>query len=277
VLRSFAVAILVFCSLWGGCVELGVIDDGTSVSVGTAAGGYLRNGRKLPESGDGFLTRDVWRERDNRYGTDELIALVEGVARRMHSHVPGVNLVVADLSGAGGGEKRAFHHSHQSGRDADLLYYMRDADGKPFEPDAMHVFDARGRAVDGSGLTVDVPRTWLLVKEIIDAPEAPVQWIFMYEPLAARLLAHAAAIHESPALIAKARATLKQPGDSAKHDDHMHVRVYCSIEDKRYGCADFGPMELETAREAELAAAAAKLGPLDTHDIGRRCRRLVGR
>ena len=65
-----------------------------------------------------------------------------------------------------------FHRSHQSGRDADLLYYMRDADGKPFEPDAMHVFDRTAVAKDGSGHHVDVPRTWLLVKELLTAPEA---------------------------------------------------------------------------------------------------------
>ena len=37
----------------------------------------------------------------------------------------------ADLSSRGGGERYAFHRSHQSGRDADLLYYLRDAGGQP--------------------------------------------------------------------------------------------------------------------------------------------------
>jgi penicillin-insensitive murein endopeptidase len=242
---------LVLAVVLAGCAELGVVSDGTSISVGKPSHGYLIDGVRLPDHGEGFTTREVWRARDNRYGTDELIDLVVGVARRMRRQVPDLQLVIGDLSGRGGGERYAFHRSHQSGRDADLLYYLRDASGQPFEPDAMHVFDAAGRARDGSGLTVDVPRTWLLVKELITAPEAPVQWIFIYEPLARRLLDHAARIGEPEALVARARKTLRQPGDSARHDDHMHVRVYCAAADRAYGCVDIGPMELLAEREAE--------------------------
>lgn len=242
---------LVVVALLAGCAELGVIGDGTSISVGRPSGGYLVDGVRLPDRGDGFVTREVWRQRDNRYGTDELVDLVTAVARRMRSRVRDVQLVVADLSCKGGGERRAFHRSHQTGRDVDLLYYLRDAAGKPFEPDAMHTLDPEGRATDGSGLALDVPRTWLLVKELVTAPEAPVQWVFMYEPLARRLLDHAAKLGEPEEVIARARKTLKQPGDSARHDDHLHVRVYCSAADRALGCVDIGPMELLAERAAE--------------------------
>lgn len=255
-------ALAVVSLVISGCAELGVVGDGTSVSVGTASRGFLIDGVRLPDHGDGYLTRDVWRQRDNRFGTDELVDLVTSVARRMRGQTPGVKLVVADLSGKGGGERVAFHRSHQTGRDVDLLYYLRDARGAPFEADAMHVFDALGRAVDGSGLTVDVPRTWLLVKEIVTAPEATVQWIFLYEPLSRRLIEHATRIGEPEAVIARARKTLKQPGDSARHDDHMHVRVYCSTADRAYGCRDLGPMELLAEREAEPAPVTALVAAL---------------
>jgi penicillin-insensitive murein endopeptidase len=237
-----------------GCAELGAISDGTSVSVGKASGGYLLDGARLPDHGVGFVTREVWQQRGNRYGTDELIDLITGVARRMKTQVKDVQLVIADLSARNGGGSYSFHRSHQSGRDADIVYYMRDADGKSFEADAMHEFDAGLHARDGTGLTVDVPRTWQLVKELITAPEAPVQFIFMYEPIALRVLEHAKKRGEPEALIARARKTLRQPGDSARHDDHMHVRVYCSAADKLYGCEDYGPMELLAEREAERAA-----------------------
>jgi penicillin-insensitive murein endopeptidase len=242
---------LAFAVWLAGCAELGVVSDGTSISVGKPSRGYLIGGAKLPDHGEGFTTRDVWRARDNRYGTDELIDLVVGVARRMHRQVPDIAIVVADLSGKGGGERHAFHRSHQSGRDADLLYYMRDAAGQPIEPDAMHVFDPRARARDGSGITVDVPRTWLLVKDLVTASEAAVQWIFMYEPIARRLIEHAEQIGEPEAIIARARRALKQPGDSARHDDHLHVRVYCSAADRAYGCVDLGPMEMLAERQAD--------------------------
>ncbi len=243
--------------LLAGCVELGLVTDGTSVSVGKPSNGYLVDAKRLPDSGEGFTTQAVWRTRGNRYGTDELLDLITGVGRRMAVQVTDVKLVVADLSSKDGGAARAWHRSHQSGRDADLVYYMRGSDGQPFEANAMRVFDATGRAKDGSGITVDIPRTWLLVKNLVTAPEARVQWVFMFEPIAAKLLEHAAKIGESEALIARARQTLKQPGDSARHDDHLHVRVYCSDRDRGFGCVDIGPMEIYAQRAAEEAQDGA--------------------
>lgn len=246
-----ALSALVSAALLGGCAELGVVTDGSSISYGKPNHGYLIDGAKLPDSGPGYTTREVWSKRNNRYGTDELVALVKGVAKRMKKKVKDVRLVVADLSGDSGGEKHAFHRSHQNGRDADFLYYMRDADGKPFEPDAMHTFDRTGKATDGTGITVDIPRTWLLVKELLTSNEAYVQYIFMYKPIAEQLIDYAKSQKEPEELIARATMACKQPGDSAPHNDHMHVRVYCAATDRQFGCVDIGPMELLAAREAE--------------------------
>jgi penicillin-insensitive murein endopeptidase len=253
---------LALVALLAGCAELGVVSDGTSISVGRPSRGYLIDGVRLPDRGDGYMTRPVWRARDNRFGTDELIDLVTAVARRMQPQAPDVSLVVADLSGLGGTGGSAFHRSHQTGRDADLLYYMRDAQGQSITPDAMHVFSGRGRATDGSGITIDVPRTWLLVKELLTAPEAPVQWIFMYQPIANRLIEYAQSIGEPDEVIARARRAVRQPSDSARHDDHLHVRVYCSTTDRSYGCVDIGPMELLAERQAEPAPLADLMAAL---------------
>jgi penicillin-insensitive murein endopeptidase len=249
--RLLFAALIAMCGV--GCAELGAVSDGTSVSVGKVSGGYLLNAAKLPDQGDGFMTRPVWIARDNRYGTDEMISLITGVARRMKTQIKDVDLVVGDISAKHGGTHGSseFHRSHQTGRDADLLYYMRDKDGHPFEPDAMHVFTGRGWARDGSGITIDVPRTWLLVKELVAAPEATVQFIFMYEPIAQMLIDHAKQIGEPPQIIARARRVLRQPGDSARHDDHLHVRVSCSRTDRAFGCVDIGPMDALADREAE--------------------------
>jgi penicillin-insensitive murein endopeptidase len=243
------------------CAELGVVSDGTSISVGKPNHGYLIDGVRLPDSGEGYTTRDVWLKRDNRYATDELVDLVIGVARRMRLRVPDTRLVIGDLSARAGGAERQFHRSHQSGRDADFLFYMRGPDGKPFEPDAMHAFDARGNAIDHSGITIDVPRTWSLVRELIDAPEAPVQYIFIYEPIALLVLDHAKQIGEPDDVLARARKALRQPGDSARHDDHMHVRVYCARDDRAYGCIDIGPMDLLAEREARATAVETGFTP----------------
>ncbi|HUS32970.1 MAG TPA: penicillin-insensitive murein endopeptidase [Kofleriaceae bacterium] len=237
--------------LAAGCAELGVVTDGSTVSFGKPNRGYLLDGVKLPDSGAGFTTREVWSQRGNRYGTDELIALVKGVSKRMKKKVKDVRLVVADLSGTSGGEKKEFHRSHQNGRDVDLLYYMRDAEGKPFEADAMHKFDRFGVALDGSGIQVDIPRTWLLVKDLLTSNEAYVQYIFMYKPIVDQMLAYAMQQKEPDDLVARAAKACKQPGDSAPHNDHMHVRVYCAATDRQFGCVDIGPLELLAEREAE--------------------------
>lgn len=254
--RSLCAALLILSS---GCFELGLVTDGTSVSMGKPSNGYLVDAKRLPDSGEGFKTQAIWKARGNRYGTDELLDLITGVGRRMARQVSDVKLVVADLSSQGGGAAKAWHHSHQSGRDADLVYYMRGPDGKPWEADAMHVFGPDGKAKDGTGISVDIPRTWLLVKALVTAPEARVQWVFMFEPIAAKLVEHATQIGEPEALIARARMTLKQPGDSARHDDHLHVRVYCADRDKPFGCVDIGPMEIYAEREVEDAARTSEL------------------
>src|ERR1700759_2073215 len=97
--RHALAAVLVAATGWAArCAERGVVSDGTSISVGKPSGGYLIDGVRLPDRGEGFVTREVWRARDNRYGTDELIDLLAGVAQRMHRQVSDVNLVIADLS-----------------------------------------------------------------------------------------------------------------------------------------------------------------------------------
>lgn len=247
--------VLGFAAALGGCIELGLIEDGTSISMGRPSGGYLVAGRRLPDKGEGYTTRETWRVRGNRYGTDELIDLLTAVGRQL-AKTPGEKLVVADLSMRGGGEARRWHRSHQSGRDVDLVYFMRDAQGAPMEADAMRVFDANGLARDGSGITIDIPRTWQLVRSLITAREAYVQWVFMFQPIANKLLEHAVAIGEPEAVLARARLVMKQPGDSARHDDHIHVRVYCSERDRAYGCVDIGPMEPLAER---LAASQTEL------------------
>jgi penicillin-insensitive murein endopeptidase len=237
--------------LLAGCAELGVVGDGTSISMGKAHQGYLVDGVRMPDAGEGFVTKEIWRARGNRYGTDELVDLLTGVSRRMHARWK-ERIGIADLSHAGGGPVRTWHASHQSGRDVDLLYYVRDKQGNPVEPDKMVQFDEQGRARDSSGYTVDVSRMWQLIREFLLAPEAPVQFLFLYEPLTKRVIEHAQKIGEPDALVQRARKALRQPGSAAPHDDHMHVRIFCPTADKAYGCIDTGPMDLIAGRDGTI-------------------------
>src|SRR4051794_9176557 len=108
-----------------------------SVAVGQPWHGRLRHGVQLPDLGPGFTTWDVVFEQspnrpERRWGTDELVALLENIAlafSQAHPTVP--PLLIADLSRPHGGPfGRRFgglgHASHQNGLDADVMYPRRD-------------------------------------------------------------------------------------------------------------------------------------------------------
>ena len=171
-----------------GCAELGVVTDGTSISYGKPSHGYLIDGVKLPDKGDGYTTREVWAQRGNRYGTDELVDMLK--ARRQagcSSKVKDVRLVVADLSSNGRRREQRSIARTRAVATSTSLYYMRDADGKPFEADAMRVFDATrpGDATAAASRSTCRARG-CSSSELLTAPEATVQYIFMYEPIAER-------------------------------------------------------------------------------------------
>src|SRR5437016_3162974 len=128
-----------------GCAELGAIDEDRARSWGACNGGMVLHPAALPVAGDGYWVPPLWRARGHEYGTDELVDLVVGVARRI-AVADAPRLGVGDMSPAAGGSSQE-HHSHQAGRDVDLLYFLTTADGEPHENDAM-------RHVAADGLTV---------------------------------------------------------------------------------------------------------------------------
>lgn len=248
----FACALLALAA----CPRHGVVDDGTSISYGTSNRGKLMRPARLPDRGDGYFTPPRWAERGLRYGTDELIALLVHVGRRVHGENPGARVGVADLSPLRGGPS-AWHRSHQTGRDVDLLFFATDARGAPVELTDMPVFDAGGVATLPSGvpddpatpedeavhtLRFDAARTWLLVRALLENPVAPVQYVFISDALKQILLDHARAAGEPEALVQQAGFLLHQPGDSLPHDDHMHVRILCAASDRVHGCHDRGAL-----------------------------------
>lgn len=241
--RRRLTSILLAVLLAHACAPLGVVGDGTTVSGGRANRGWLLDGRRLADEGEGFLTPMTWRARGLRYGTDELVALLASTARAIAAANAPVRLGIADLSHAGGGPAAPHHRSHQSGRDVDLLLYLRDARGRPTQATEMRSLGDDGVARDGSGHALDVERTWRLVRALLTSPVAGVQRIFLYEPLSLLLLDHARALEEPAWLVELARQSLFEP-PGAPHDDHLHVRVYCSTADAAVGCTDFGNLNL---------------------------------
>jgi penicillin-insensitive murein DD-endopeptidase len=221
-------------------------NDGTTISLGWAYGGTLRQGARLPRRGTGWRIPPRWLERGNRYGTYELISLVKRVARRVHREARRSVVGIADLSPEGGGPSR-WHRSHQSGRDVDVLLFARDGRGRRLSSRAMIGFKLDGsskrRCTHGqrwSKRFFDAERNWLLIRAFLDDPKTEVQYLYLYEPLKQLVLAHARRIGEPAWLVAYADAIIAQPIGSSRHHDHLHVRIYCPANDLQFACKD-GP------------------------------------
>jgi penicillin-insensitive murein endopeptidase len=253
---------LVLAAALIGCGTLGGVTDGTSLSRGYSNGGVLRNGTPVPLKGQGYLVPATWRLRGNTWGTTELVALVVRAAERVSREAPGNTLYLGDMSPRYGGPSR-WHHSHQNGRDADLIFYALDEQGRPAAPPpTMWHYGDDGWTVARPGvprLEFDTARNWMLVRAIIEDGGAEPQYLFISNPLRDRLLAYAHEHGESEELIEEAAALLQQPMHSAPHDDHLHLRIMCPVNDRDLGCRDRGP--LRWTKKIYKYLSLTELGP----------------
>lgn len=166
------------------------------------------------------------RSSSKAYGHPALVLMLKRSAKQIGRSVHGSRLLVADISAKYGGSLSG-HRSQQSGRDADVAFYMLDAQGKPIDAPRLLAFDGNGKAKDGSGLRFDDYRNWLLVKSWVDDTRAGLSHVFVSTPLRARLLDYARHDARFKSYVSKAAALLKQPSRSSAHDDHFHVRISC--------------------------------------------------
>ena len=241
-------AALVLLMAGTSCTSVGWVSDGTSLSYGSSNRGALVDGIELPVAGDGYFMPPTWAGRGLNWGTEELVGLLVRASRRVRAESPESTLHIADLSPRRGGAS-TWHRSHQTGRDADLLFFGIDAEGRQAPaPLAMIRYDdaGMGAVVDEarnpvSPRTFDVARNWLLVRALLEDPIVEVQFLFISNALKKKLLEHAAGMGEPTAILAEAEMILSQPGDSLPHDDHLHVRIYCPPSDRSLGCRDRGP------------------------------------
>ncbi len=221
----------------GAFAERPDLPGGRSFSIGSAARGYLAGGRALAEA-PGLRPRPISITRRATHGTDELVAALGRAAASVADRWPGSTLWAGDLSAHGGGDLRG-HVSHNSGRDADLAFYVRDAAGRIADSPDMARVGHDGRTRDGR-LSFDVRRCWALVEAMLRDPHVQVQWIFVASHLRALLLAEAALSKADPVLRERAAQVLRQPRDSSAHAEHFHVRIYCSLDERVEGCLDGG-------------------------------------
>lgn len=210
-------------------------------SIGTPSRGVLVDGAQLARDGDGLR----WLRGDDRHwGSPRFTAAIERAASRVAHERPGANLLAGDLSIATGGGPLAPHFSHRSGVDADLLLFVTTLEGAPVDSPGFVHFGADGLARDEARarwLRLDLDREWLLVRALLEDPEARIQWIFVSDVVQALLVEWALARGDSVETIRRAQTVMHQPNPGGVHDDHLHVRTTCAPEEMVAGCEPIGP------------------------------------
>ena len=203
--------------------------------------------------------------RGPRYGTRELVGLLHRAADRVARAHPGSRLAVGDLSSESGGPL-APHGSHQSGRDVDVGFYVLDANGRQMPQGIFSDITADGSGRRGA-VRFDDARNWELLVAFVDDPMAEVQHVLIASHLRERLLAYARAAEVPEDQLRRVELVTRHIRGSENHDDHFHVRIYCSVGD-RPQCLDRPPLHpwyygtpspraVEAARVADLQRAAA--------------------
>jgi murein endopeptidase len=186
-----------------------------SRSVGRASGGGLANGVPMP---DGQFWRV--RERETSFGTETTINELVAALAHVGNELPGgTRVIIGDLSRPQG-RPLSPHLSHQSGRDADVGYYLRGVGPQ-------RAFDAASRS------TLDVARQWAQIRFLLE--RGTVERIFMDYSLQIPLVQYARRIGEDPAYLARV-FEYGGEGDiithSPGHRDHIHIRFRCDAWDK---------------------------------------------
>jgi penicillin-insensitive murein endopeptidase len=249
---------MVMIAAIGACVTE-PLPAGQTVSVGTVERGYLHSAVSLADRGDGY--RRLRPGEGTRYGTETLVGAIERASKEVASAFPGgYPLRVGDLSNPRGGA-HSRHRTHRAGRDADLLYFARDAAGLAAPSPAWLRFDRFGLAtLRDRVFRFDEARNWHLVRTLVMDPNARVKWLFCSNELKVRLLRYAARHEPSPRAVARATWILHEPGRGDPHDDHFHLRVGCSDAERSLGCREqppHWPWLSDTARKDDSHANAA--------------------
>jgi len=217
-----------------------------TTSIGSASNGSLEGGVRLPRSGPGFRYNPKKRD-EARHGVVELIDTLIAASAIVDRELPGSVALIGELSLASGGPISG-HGSHHAGRDVDVLFYLLDANGEPFESMAIPL-DPSGAGTeygdledpsDDRPVSLDLARTWRFVQAMIEHEGAAVQRIFVAEHLRTLLLEEAARAGAPASTIELFGALACQPG--FPHDDHLHIRVFCSPDDIDRGCTDTAPI-----------------------------------
>jgi penicillin-insensitive murein endopeptidase len=242
-------------------------DPDASISIGDTSHGYLVGSAELVEN-DAVGILPVQKERGLRYGTRAIVEMIQSAGRALHAETK-TRLWIGNIGKRDGGDI-TWSVSHNSGRDADIAFCYMNKNGKPKDPPDLVPLNGQGLAA-GQDLRLDPKRTWIVIKALLAYPKAQVQYLFMADGLKSQVLMHASNSGESPALVKRAAAVIRQPSGSAPHNDHLHLRIFCGEQDVLGGCRNTGAIhpwtDLYTAERKRFVERTADLleAPEPTH------------
>ena len=194
-------------------------------SIGSPTEGRLVGGAHLDEA-PYLRILPAYAAGDVRWGLEPLVAMIDRAARTVRHQFPDAVLPVGQLSRAGGGDIDR-HRSHESGRDADIGFFLRSAADKQLLPSHFIAVRTDGASAVGPGAYFDDAKNWALVAAMVSDPEAHVSHLFVAAPLRARLLAYAEKMGAPVPVRMRAAEAMQQPRGALPHDDHFHVRIAC--------------------------------------------------
>ncbi len=166
------------------------------------------------------------KDRAHAWALPELVKLLQRAAGKVAKKHPKSVMLVGDLSQKQGGPLVG-HNSHQTGRDADVGFYVANSKGKPAAMTRFIAFDAQGKSSQITWAQFDDARNWTLVEALLTDKDTPARYIFVSIPLRTRLLAYAEKKGVAKDLRTKAAFAMMSPRDADVHDDHFHVRIGC--------------------------------------------------
>lgn len=237
--------------------ELSFLQEG-SVSVGTSSDGYLVRGVQLPLVGEHHRVITTQASRGTNWGAEELVQAIQDAAVVVDKEFPGTVLQVGNLARGGGGDI-PWSRSHNSGRDADIGFFVKNKAGEVVTlTDLVRLGRSGYGSIAGDPVRFDAARNWSFVRALLRNKSIRLQYIFVSKPLKSMMLEVAQRRKESADLLALAEEIVRQPVGAAPHDDHIHIRIVCPRADIAEGCVD--TLKLPEGYEPSMVGRLANVG-----------------
>lgn len=196
-----------------------------TLSVGAPNDGRLIRGKHLSASS----AIRLWKTTAGvpAFASPNLLKALEKAANKTRAAFPGTQTVVTALSHEKGGAIQG-KRSHQTGRDADVVFFLLDAKGKPATAKQLVHIGGDGRGKDDkTAYTFDDARNWAFVEALATDGDKSVTHVFVDPKVRQRMIVHA----QKANIAADKRDAVMQilfadSGDEPL-DAMFHLRVVC--------------------------------------------------